>query len=64
MDGIPPNIASAEFRLMRFLMVGENPLLAESVFEVTDVKIRVVAIDDRRIATPQAVVVVQSQEWL
>jgi len=51
-DGlVPPQITTSQDADLRGAREGEDPLLAVNVLEVANVNRRIVAIDDRRIAT-------------
>ena len=61
---LPADVAAAKLSFSRRSVEAEHPLLAESVLEVTDVHVRIVAVDDRRVAAGHAVVVPDLKQWV
>ena len=57
MHRVPPNVATAKLSISCRSVEAEHPLLAERVLEVPDVYVRIIAVDDRRVAGSHGVVV-------
>jgi hypothetical protein len=55
--GVPADVAASEGGEAGFAVAGEDPLLAVFVFEVANVEMRFLAVDDRWIAASRCVMV-------
>ncbi len=64
MHRIPADVAATKLSLSRYSVKVEHPLLAKSILEVTDVHVRIVAVDDRRIAAGNGVAVPNLKQWV
>lgn len=59
---IPPDIAAPQHGPLALSRVTERPLFTEGILEVPEVSVRVVAADDRRIATRRRMVVADAKQ--
>ena len=64
MHCVPSNVAATKLGLSCRSVEAEHPLLAECVLKVAEVHVRIIAIDDRRIAAGHAVVVANLKQWV
>ncbi|MFT5328492.1 MAG: hypothetical protein ACI8P0_006405 [Planctomycetaceae bacterium] len=64
MCGIPADVSASKNGFPRPAVEGEDPLLAVAILKVADVCVRVVAVDNRGIATGRDVMVADRQQWL
>ena len=61
MQRVPADVTATKERFAGLAVVCENPLFTVRVLEVADVRVSIVTDNDWRIATPDGVVVANSQ---